>query len=126
MKFVQTIFFVVFSINLHAQIDCSDYKTGKFVAKSEEFGDSYIKRTKKYQIETGIDYRSKAKYKIKDKIVWLDDCTYQLHPGKNKGSTVVDNSILTFKIIEAFDNYYMVHVSGLQDFEVEVRVDVVE
>lgn len=124
MKVVQITFCLFLSLNLFSQVDCTNYKTGKFVAKSEEFGDNYIKRTKKFQIETGTNPQTGVKTKTKDKVVWIDECTYQLIPLKIKDpENIIKDAVLTFEIIETGSDYYMVHVTGLGDFEIDVKVE---
>lgn len=124
MKLLQTITVLFLAVNAFGQVDCSDFKTGKFVVPSDEFGDSYIKRTKKYQIETGTDLRTGESFKVKDKIVWLDECTYRLFPISNKGAMLVGDDVLTFKIIETGEDYYLVHITGLENFEMVARVEI--
>lgn len=53
--------------------DCSNFKTGEFQIIDQDGPGTLIKRTKKYQYETGSDG-----LKIKLKIEWPDDCTYTL------------------------------------------------
>lgn len=125
MKVLQVAFCFFLSLNSFSQVDCSKYKTGKFVVKSEEFGNNYIKRTKKYQIETSTNPQTGAKTKTKDRVVWLNECTYQLIPIKTKDpDNIIKDNILTFEITEAGSDYYIVHVSGIENFEIDAKVEV--
>ncbi|MCR9173688.1 MAG: hypothetical protein NXI10_14395 [bacterium] len=106
------------------QVDCESYKTGKFVLRSPEYGDAYITRTRKYQKEKVTNPNTGEVTKLKDRIVWIDDCTYRLIPVKiDDPEGVVGDEILTFKIIETGEDYYVVKVTGLPGEPTVVRVD---
>jgi hypothetical protein len=114
MKIFNVIVSLSFCFVGFSQVDCESYRTGKFVVKSEEYGDSYITRTKDYQIEEAISPINGKKIKIKDKIVWVNDCSYQLFPYKLKDSSkLITDNVLTFRIVETAADYYLVYVSGL-------------
>lgn len=124
MKVLNVVFSLILTTTAFSQVDCSAYKTGKFVVRSEEYGDNFIKRTKKYQIETGMDLQTGKKIRTKDKVVWIDECTYQLLPVKSKNmDDTMRGVILTFRIIETGDDYYMVHISGIEGFEIRAKVE---
>lgn len=125
MKIILILLFTLFqTMSLSAQVDCESFKTGKFILINEEYGDTYIKRTKKYQIEIGTNSSTGSKIKIKDRIVWIDECTYYLIPGKTKDpDNIITDNVIKFRILETANDHYVVHVSGLEDFEMNVRVD---
>ena len=125
MKIFNVIICLSFCFIGFGQTDCESYRTGKFIIKSKEFGDTYMTRTDKYQIEEAVSVVNGKKIKIKDKIVWLNDCTYQLLPYKLKDSSkLITDNVLTFKIVETGKDFYLVHVSGLGEmYDMTVRVD---
>ncbi|MDG1332093.1 MAG: hypothetical protein P8P74_07175 [Crocinitomicaceae bacterium] len=110
-------FLVIFlSLSVQAQ-DCDKFKTGTFEVDNEDGTVSIIKRTKKYQTE------GNGNVKLKDKIVWLSDCSYQLIPVKIKDNTgLIGDEILTFTFVKTFEYSYIVAISGLGDQIFEVRV----
>jgi len=124
MKFYATALLLFISLYSFGQVDCSEYKTGKFVVKNDQFGNSQIKRTKKCQKETSTNPNNGDKNKTKDKVIWSDECTYQLIPIKIKDpENIIGEAILTFEIIETGSDYYIVHVTGLDNFEIDVKVE---
>lgn len=103
--------------------DCARFRTGKFVVYSKEYGDTYIDRTEEFQIEKSIHPETGSKIKLKSRIVWSDECTYQMFPFETKDPTgIIGDEVLTFQIIETGPNYYVVYVTGIEDFETEVKV----
>lgn len=125
MKIFNSLIALSFCFLGFGQMDCESYRTGKFIVKSAEYGDTKITRTKDYQIEEAINHVNGKKIKIKDKIVWINDCTYQLFPYKLKDSSkLITDNVLTFKIVETGKDYYLVFVSGLGEmYDMTVRVD---
>lgn len=63
------------------EIDCGDFKTGKFIYTAPGGGEVSIKRTKKKQIERYNNEHQKFIFEIN----WLDDCTYDLTLVNAKG-----------------------------------------
>jgi len=87
MKLISYIFFFL-CLSAQAQ-DCNKYKTGTFEIDNLDGTVSVIKRTKKFQKE------SSGEIKTKDKIVWLNDCSYKLIPVRIKDkSGLIGDEIL--------------------------------
>jgi hypothetical protein len=94
------------------------------VVVDKEMGDNYITRTKKFQIETGTNPYTGSKIRTKDRIVWINQCTYKLVPVKIKDpDNFIKDNVLTFQIIETGKDYYVVHVTGIDGFEINVKVE---
>ncbi len=107
------------------ELDCSSVKTGKFKLDSQKSGTTIITRTSTEQIEVNKDLNVKVRYKVK----WIDDCTYQLFQAKihqgnkyfegNKGDT------LPIRIIEINQDYYKVNsTSNFSDLSVEAQLEI--
>ena len=108
--------FVFLSLSVQAQ-DCDKYKIGTFEVDNEDGTVSVIKRTKKYQTETCGDL------KVKDKIVWLSDCSYKLVPVKTeKKLGEIGEMVLVFTFVKTFEHSYIVEITGVGDQVFEVRV----
>ena len=109
----------------HCQtLDCSQYKTGRFVVYDSEHGDTFIKRTRKIQKEKGVDPVTGKKTKLKHRIVWVSECAYRLRPLKIKDENgSVKDDVLTFTIINVESDHCIVKLtSGLGSFEIEVKI----
>jgi tetratricopeptide (TPR) repeat protein len=87
------------------KLDCSNVKVGKYRIEDELSGVTLIERTKKYQIEEN----SKYGYKLKLEVNWVDNCTYTLKPVKDllNPKNPLPEMILTCKITEVYEDYYM-------------------
>ena len=85
-------------------LDCSYYKTGRFILSAPEGDQIKIKRTKKYQIET----YNKAHKKHKFKIEWTSDCEYFLTLSKTTctANEVLVGKGLLCKILAGKESYY--------------------
>lgn len=120
MKHLLILCSVFFSISASAQTcDCAKYKTGKFELDNQNGTISQIVRTKKFQTETMNDS------KLKDEVVWVDDCTYKVIPLKRKDETgMIGDQVMVFHFIETLEHAYVVHVTleGVPDFSVDVKV----
>ena len=57
---------------------CKSLHTGSFKVYTEESGTTFIKRTKKQQIEKN----DLLGYEVIFDITWVDECTYELRPKK--------------------------------------------
>lgn len=115
MKLISCIFFFL-CLSTQAQ-DCNKYKTGTFEIDNLDGTISVIKRTKKFQTE------SNGEIKTKDRIVWLNECSYKLIPVRIKDkSGLIGDDILTFTIIKTFDHSYVVQIRGLEDMVFEAQV----
>ena len=83
--------------------DCEQFKTGTFRAKGADgkFIPNYtIERKKNVQVERfGENY-------TKSKVVWIDDCTYQLIHIKSDALDIPKGTVTTIKIISTFDGGY--------------------
>lgn len=87
-------------------LNCSSIKTGRFKIEDERVGNTFIERTKKFQIEEN----PKTGYKIKLKVTWIDECTYQLKPLEylqNPNNEDLPTMILTCTITELTENGYV-------------------
>jgi Tfp pilus assembly protein PilF len=87
-------------------MDCSTLKTGKFEINDEISGITKIERTEQFQIEEN----TKLGYKLKLKVTWINDCTYQLQPIEdllNPENKDLPTMIVTSKITEITDKGYI-------------------
>jgi len=86
------------------ELDCTPYKTGRFVLNPPEGDEIRIKRTKKYQIE----WYNKAHKKHKFKIEWTGDCEYILTLVKttSKKNEVLIGKGLLCRILSGEESYY--------------------
>jgi len=86
------------------ELDCSAYKTGRFVLNPPEGDEIIITRTKKYQIET----YNKAHKRHKFKIEWTNDCEYILTLVKttSKKNEVLIGKGLLCRILSGKADYY--------------------
>jgi tetratricopeptide (TPR) repeat protein len=107
-------------------IDCTNLKTGKFEIYDEQSGLTKIERTEKFQIEEN----TKIGYKLKLKVTWINNCTYQLQPiedllnPENKElPTMIVTSIITKKTDKG---YIQVSSSNIDPTEVETELTKVE
>lgn len=115
MKYIGLLF-IFFCFCAEAQ-DCGKYKTGVFEVDNMDGTVSVIKRTKKYQIESNRDI------KTKDRIVWLSDCSYKLIPIKIKDkSGKIGNEVLTFTFVKINDHSYEVEITGLGNMVIPATV----
>ena len=89
---------------------CKAYHKGKFKISDPNGPDQLVKRTKKYQIETVVG----TNQQIKMKIIWLNDCTYQLefHSTKNFKYLLPEGTIITGKITAVTDDHCTVDVTA--------------
>ncbi len=91
------------------QADCEKFKTGTF--KNYENGKwtkTTITRTADFQIELNKETNEESK----DKVTWIDDCTYRLTSitYKNKPVTKTTPDLIV-KIINVETDYYEVEAS---------------
>lgn len=107
--------------------DCQKFRTGNFVNVDEDGPGTLIKRTEKYQIEKN----SKTGVKIKLKVEWLDDCTYQLKLVKGNGKWKKQNNsnpdmVLMVRIVEVGTDYYklVAKIEGVDDFKYKSTIKV--
>ncbi len=87
-------------------LGCSNVKTGKFKISDEIVGETIIERTDQFQIEEN----KKHGYKIKLKVTWINDCTYQLEVVEdllNTENKDLPALILTCTITEITENGYI-------------------
>jgi len=120
---MKSIFIVLITLlsftSLFAQnCDCSKFRTGSFEIANQDGTVSKIKRTETKQTETNENV------KLKDKVVWVDNCTYKLIPISIQDKTqTVGPDILVFTFIETMEHAYIVHVliEG-KDFEIDAKV----
>jgi len=97
---------------------CSKLKRGEFYYKSgKAFEGSSIVRNDSVQIVT--DERTGER--LKERIVWMDACTYTLYPFPDSKPGILHSELFPIKvtIVEVTDKYYTVHVisgDGKTDF----------
>lgn len=126
MKPITTILLLItFATGYSQDIDCSKFKTGYFQNIDSKDGNTFIKRTKKYQYETDVA----TGVKIKLKVVWLNECTYKLTLIKGnakwkKEKQIPNNPDLIVKITSVGDDYYtqVAHFVGIEDFTYTSRI----
>jgi len=120
MKLIITPLVCIFwSICLIGQndLDCMQFKYGKFEIDNGDGTTSIIERKGKYQTETSQGV------KAKDEVVWIDDCSYKLIPKKlYDKSGEIQADILYFTFIKTFENSYIIRVTDKKNFEVDVKV----
>ena len=99
-----TIVSLLFCVNMKAQeVNCNKFKTGTFEHFVDgKFTGTIIKRGIDFQFETN----KKKRVQTKDKITWLDDCSFKL--------TMVgggdNDSNLIIRIIETGESHYVYDV----------------
>lgn len=91
--------------------------TGKFEVQNPDGSISQIKRTKKFQFEkTDL-------FKGKDRVKWIDNCTYQLIPLKIvDDSGMVGPEILTIQIVMIGEHHYVFKATGIGDSVIPGKV----
>ncbi|UZR95273.1 hypothetical protein [Chondrinema litorale] len=120
------LFLLISLFNLQTEPVCTDIKTGTFKISNQETGTHIITRTKNKQVEEHLERNVKVRYKVN----WLDNCTYQLYDRKVlKGDKYGDskNDTLTVNITNITTEFYEVFISSnFSDFTVKARLDIVE
>lgn len=103
------VFLIVQSVVLsQSEINCERFKIGSFEIDNMDGTISTIVRTKKYQEEVSPNFTGK------DKIKWIDECSFQLIPIElNDKTGKVGPQILTVTIIETGEHHYVMKVTGL-------------
>lgn len=89
--------------------DCKEFKTGKFKNyENGEWTNTIITRTDEFQIELN----KKTNEESKDKITWIDDCTYRLTSitYKNKPVTKTTPDLIV-KIVNVGTDFYDIEAS---------------
>jgi len=108
MKYVLFVLFVFLTGNAFTQdLDCTQFKNGKFMIVDPENGNSYINRQGNTQTETGDGSGLELLFDV----VWLNECTYTLKVKevlKNpKNIPLPLEMVLTVEIIETKENSYV-------------------
>ena len=108
MKHVLFVLFVFLTGNAFTQdLDCAQFKNGKFMIVDPENGNSYINRQGNTQTETGDGSGLELLFDV----VWLNECTYTLkikEVFKNpKNIPLLLEMVLTVEIIETKENSYV-------------------
>jgi len=114
---------VVFGQN----IECENFKNGKFKIIDTETGNFIIERKGSKQIEYGEESKLKIEFKVK----WLNDCTYTLELKKvlenPNNIQLPEKMILTVKIIETKEKSYIQKTtSNLYDMVLECEMFIME
>ncbi len=100
--------------------DCVRFKTGSFEIDNMDGTISTIIRTKKFQEEKSPNFIGK------DKVKWIDECSFQLIPLEiNDKTGKIGSQILTMTIVETGTHHYVVNVTGLGE-GIEIRSKVYE
>lgn len=95
------------------EIDCSNFKTGKFFYTPPNGGDVTIKRTNKKQIERYNDENQRFIFKI----TWKNNCEYTLVLHRTNGVTKkikkeIIGTTLHCKVLKAELDYYVVTIQS--------------
>lgn len=91
-----------------SEIDCTRFKTGSFEIDNMDGTISTIIRTKKFQEEKSPNFIGK------DKVKWIDECSFQLIPLEiNDKTGKIGSQILTVRIVETGEHHYVMKVTGL-------------
>lgn len=90
-----------FQVGKAQTLKCTEMHTGKFELKHDNSpAVSIIERTDTLQIETNEYLKVKRSYKV----IWIDDCTFELHDRKVlEGETPINGKptdVLTIEIIK--------------------------
>jgi hypothetical protein len=89
--------------------DCKHLRQGDFYYKGNEIsGGSSIHRHDSIQIVTD----EKTGEELKEKLVWVDPCTYVLYPFPGTRADIVNSDLFPIKvsILEVASHYYIAHV----------------
>jgi len=87
-------------------LDCSSVHTGKFKTVDDRLPGTIIDRNEEFQMEES----ERDGFKIKLRVTWIDDCTYQLVPVQGQEIVVDEENtpmILTCRITEITDDGYI-------------------
>ena len=113
MKLITLVLLIgIMSSSFGQELNCNRFKNGSFKLMDSLSGNTIITRQGKSQIE----FNSLLNLRVKFKVKWIDDCTYEL-----KYKKVLDNPnnielskkmILTVKIIETRKKSYIQEVSS--------------
>jgi hypothetical protein len=91
------------------ELNCKQFKTGKFTLTEKERAGTYIvDRDQSFQTETDV-----AKgVTIRFKVTWLSDCTYQLTivEGQDEAMNSYRGKTLTVRILETYPDGYKFEV----------------
>ncbi|HET6994592.1 MAG TPA: hypothetical protein VFI06_06405 [Chitinophagaceae bacterium] len=89
--------------------ECSKLKRGEFYYKSKAtFAGSRIKRIDSIQFVTDVQTGKVQK----ERIEWIDPCTYMLYPFLSGDSLHTDSTPLKVRVLEVKERYYKVNVSS--------------
>ena len=102
------------------EIDCSNFKKGKFFFTPPNGGEVWIKRTHKKQIEKYNNENQRFIFKIN----WINDCEYTLVLSKTKGVTrsikkEIIGTTLNCKVIQAELDHYIVTITSKNSSSIE-------
>ncbi len=114
-----TIFLAFSTVSLaQDEVDCSDFRKGKFSYTPPNGGEVIIRRTKKKQIERYNDENQKFIFEI----TWLDDCRYELILVNTKGlpkekKKEIIGTSLQCKVVAASLGHYEVEITSESSFK---------
>jgi len=84
---------------------CKDFKTGKFALTDNKINGNYIiERNDSIQTETDLNKNATSKFKV----IWVNDCEYQLHiiEGPTEIMDFYRGKTLTIRILETYKDSY--------------------
>lgn len=105
------------------ELDCSEFKTGKYHYTPPNGGEVSLKRTKKKQIERYNDENQKFIFSIH----WINDCTYELILSNARGlprerKKEILGTKLVCEVIESNLGHYVVLISSEDQPKEEVTI----
>lgn len=100
------------------ELNCNQFKTGKFKMEDPNTGVNYISRNDSIQIE----YLPKFEIKVELNVKWINNCTLELslkNVLENPNNIDIQDFILISEIIETGKNYYVMK-SKAEGIEIEL------
>jgi hypothetical protein len=109
-----------FSSIYSQEVDCSNFKKGKYFYTPPNGGEVWIKRKRKKQIEKYNDERQRFIFKIS----WEDDCKYTLVLHRTKGvnrkiKKEIIGTTLECTVIKVELDHYLVTILSKNDSSIQ-------
>jgi hypothetical protein len=108
--YIFCLFFII-SCSSTDEKKCSKLRLGEFYYKGKDpLTGNIIKRNDSVQIVTD----EQTGEKIKEKIVWMDPCTYLLYPYPDSKADLLNSDLFPIKIevLDVTKKYYTVHITS--------------